>query len=74
MQLVAENWKAMALRGAITLLVGIVFLIRPLVLIQLLIVGFGGYVVLSGLIVLLAALAARGRPTPRFWWVALAQG
>jgi uncharacterized membrane protein HdeD (DUF308 family) len=73
-RLSADNWKALALRGAITLVVGVVFVVQPLLLLQLLVVGFGGYAVLNGLVVVLGSLRARQQQDQRFRWLAVVQG
>ncbi len=68
----AQHWKALALRGLIAVVFGIVALFWPKLTVALLLLFFGMYVAIDGIIAMLASL--RLRKTRGDWWLQLLQG
>lgn len=70
--LLARNWWAVALRGVIALLFGLVVLVWPGITLAVLVTFFGAFALISGIFALIAAFRSRRRDEP--WWVLLLQG
>jgi len=68
----AENWRAMALRGLIAVLFGLVVLFWPGIILAVLTLLFGIYALVDGGVVLLPALRSSDRGARR--WLPVAEG
>jgi uncharacterized membrane protein HdeD (DUF308 family) len=68
----AENWRAMALRGLVAVLFGLVVLFWPGLVLTVLSLFFGIYALVDGGIVLVPALRSSDRGARR--WLPLAEG
>jgi uncharacterized membrane protein HdeD (DUF308 family) len=68
----AANWRALALRGFVALLFGLLVLFWPGLVLAVLALLFGIYAVVDGLITLVPALRSSGRGAQR--WLPLAEG
>ena len=53
---IANDWWVLALRGTAALLLGVAFVVWPRLLVHILVLGFGGYLALAGLLGIAAAL------------------
>ena len=53
---IANDWWVLALRGTAALLLGVAFVVWPRLLVHILVLGFGGYLAIAGLIGVAAAL------------------
>jgi uncharacterized membrane protein HdeD (DUF308 family) len=67
-----QNWRALALRGLVALLFGLVVLFWPGLILAVLSLLFGIYALVDGGVVLVPALRASGRGARR--WLPLAEG
>jgi uncharacterized membrane protein HdeD (DUF308 family) len=72
MDTLAANWRALALRGFIALLFGLLVLFWPGLVLAVLALLFGIYAVVDGSITLVPALRSSGRGAQR--WLPLAEG
>jgi len=70
---IAENWWLMLLRGIAAVAFGILALIWPGTTLLTLLVLFGAYAIVDGLLALGAAFG-RGRSSGSSWWLAIAGG
>jgi len=68
----AENWRALALRGIVALLFGLIVLFWPDLILAVLTLLFGIYALVDGGIVLVPALRTSDRSVRR--WLPLAEG
>jgi uncharacterized membrane protein HdeD (DUF308 family) len=68
----ARNWWALALRGVLAILFGIVAFIWPGLTLISLVLLFGAYAFVDGIFSIIAAW--RGRETNERWWVLLLEG
>lgn len=68
----AENWRAMALRGLVAVLFGLVILLWPGLVLAVLSLFFGIYALVDGGVVLVPALRSSDRGSRR--WLPLAEG
>jgi len=67
-----RHWWAMALRGALAVLFGLVALLWPRLTLDILVIGFGAFVLVGGIFAVIAALGDRG--VHDRWGVLLAEG
>lgn len=67
-----QNWRMLALRGALAALFGILVILWPTATIQLLVVLFGAYAFLSGIFALAAVLT--GRISSDHKWLVAVEG
>jgi uncharacterized membrane protein HdeD (DUF308 family) len=70
---IAENWWLMLLRGIASVVFGILALAWPGKTLLMLVVLFGAYAIVDGLLALGAAFG-RGRSSSSSWWLAIAGG
>jgi len=70
--LLAHNWWIIALRGVAAILLGFMVFLVPGFSIFALILGFGGYTLLDGVVTIISAL--RGATGERRWWSLLLEG
>src|SRR5512144_226060 len=70
-QLLARNWWAIELRGALTFVFGLLTLFLPGITLGALILVFGIYALAEGIVLLVMTLNRREAP---HWWVTLLQG
>lgn len=70
--ILASNWDMFLLRGILAILFGIATLLMPGVTLVVLVVLFGGYALLDGII--LSILAIKDRKTEPNWWLMLTTG
>lgn len=68
----AQHWKGLALRGLIAVIFGVVALFWPRLTIALLLLLFGIYVAIDGIIAIIASVRLRKRH--KDWWLELLQG
>ena len=68
----AGNWWALALRGVAAIIFGVLAFVLPGVTLAVLILLFGGYALVTGVLNVLAAVRGRGDDQP--WWVLLFEG
>jgi len=68
----ARNWWALALRGVAAIIFGVLAFVLPGVTLAVLILLFGGYALVTGVLNVLAAVRGRGDDQP--WWVLLFEG
>src|SRR5438309_1354901 len=68
----ARNWWALARRGLVAIGFGILTLLLPGVTLAALILLFGGYALVEGVLNLIAAVRGRGDDQP--WWALLLEG
>jgi len=73
LRVIAENWWLMLLRGVAAVTFGILALAWPGKTLLLLLVLFGAYAIVDGLLALGAAFG-RGRSSGSSWWLAIAGG
>jgi uncharacterized membrane protein HdeD (DUF308 family) len=69
--IITENWWLHTLRGLLAIAFGLVALIWPGLTLGVLVILFGVYVILEGVLAIAAALRRRGE---RSWWVLLLEG
>ncbi len=67
-----QNWWTILLRGALALLFGIAAFLLPSVTITALVLLFGVYLIVDGILALLLSFAVR--PGDRRWWLLLLNG
>jgi uncharacterized membrane protein HdeD (DUF308 family) len=72
MSTLAANWRALALRGLVAVLFGLVVLFWPGLVLAVLALSFGIYAAIDGAIALVPALRASDRGVRR--WLPLAEG
>jgi uncharacterized membrane protein HdeD (DUF308 family) len=72
MNMLARNWWALALRGLIAVLFGVVAIVWPGITIGALVFLFGAYVLVDGLFAIVGAIRQAG-DSPR-WWTLLIEG
>jgi uncharacterized membrane protein HdeD (DUF308 family) len=70
--ILARNWWALALRGLVALLFGILTFVWPGLTLAVLVLLFGAYVLVDGIFAIIAALKAP-KGSER-WWVLLLEG
>jgi len=71
LMLIAENWRLYVLRGILAMAFGCMALIWPGLTLGVLVMLFGIYVILEGILALTAAFKHRGQ---RSWWLLLLEG
>jgi uncharacterized membrane protein HdeD (DUF308 family) len=71
LQIFARNWWALALRGVVAVIFGILALVWPHQTLLALVILFGAFMLVDGVLTLASALAWR-KWNPRWWAVALA--
>jgi uncharacterized membrane protein HdeD (DUF308 family) len=71
-QLLARNWDMFLVRGILAVLFGIATLLMPGITLVVLVVLFGGYALLDG--VILSVLAIKDRNINADWWLMLLGG
>src|SRR5262245_56634312 len=71
LSMLTRNWWALALRGGVAVLFGIIALVWPGIALETLILLFGFYAILDGVTALFGAFLAPGRAGPR-WLLGLA--
>ncbi len=69
--LIAQNWWIHVLRGVFALVFGIMALVWPGLTLGVLVILFGAYVLLEGILALAAAFKHR---TEKSWWLLLVEG
>jgi uncharacterized membrane protein HdeD (DUF308 family) len=67
-----RNWWAVALRGVVALLYGVLALVWPGLTLEILVLFFGAYALVDGVFAIIAALTNRAGPDR--WWVLLLEG
>lgn len=72
LSLLTRNWWTLALRGSAAVLFGILALVWPGIVADVLVVLFGAYVAIDGVLGIIAAVRAR-RTHPQ-WWIVLLRG
>jgi uncharacterized membrane protein HdeD (DUF308 family) len=70
-QLLARNWWALELRGALTVAFGLLALFLPGITLGALVLVFGIYVLAEGTVLLITSLNKRHT---QHWWITLLQG
>lgn len=70
-QLLAKNWWALELRGALTVIFGLLALFLPAVTLGALVLLFGIYAFAEGIVLLAMSF---NRQNIRHWWITLLQG
>ena len=68
----SRNWGMVALRGIAAILFGVLALLLPGITLLALVLLFGSYAIVDGVLNIVAAL--RGRAGQRAWWVLLLEG
>jgi uncharacterized membrane protein HdeD (DUF308 family) len=68
----AGNWWALALRGVAAIIFGVLAFVLPGVTLAALILLFGGYALVEGVLNVIAAVRGRGDDQP--WWALLLEG
>src|SRR5437667_12368939 len=68
----ARNWWALALRGVAAIMFGVLAFVLPGVTVAVLILLFGLYALVAGVLNVLAAVRGRGDDQP--WWALLFEG
>ena len=68
----AKNWWALALRGVAAMIFGVLALVLPGVTLAVLVLLFGGYALVEGVLNVIAAVRSRGDDQP--WWALLLEG
>ena len=68
----ARNWWAVALRGALAILFGVLAFVMPGLTLQVLAILFAAYTFVDGLFTVVAAVRARGEVAR--WWALLLEG
>ncbi len=68
----ARNWWAVALRGVLAILFGVLAFVFPGLTLTVLVILFAAYTIVDGIFTLVAALRARGEQ--RRWWALLLEG
>jgi uncharacterized membrane protein HdeD (DUF308 family) len=71
LETLTRNWWVLALRGAIAVLFGLLALIWPGITVLALVLLFGAYALVDGVMALYTALFDRGRPRGRTGWLVL---
>lgn len=69
-QLLAKNWWTLELRGAITIVFGLLALFLPAITLRALILVFGIYALAEGVLLLAASFNKKNE----HWWITLLQG
>jgi uncharacterized membrane protein HdeD (DUF308 family) len=67
-----RNWWAVALRGLVAILYGVVALVWPGLTLEILVLFFGAYMLLDGVFAIIAAFTHRAGHDS--WWVLLLEG
>src|SRR5262249_62214909 len=70
--ILARNWWAVLLRGVAGILFGIATFFAPAISLAVLVLLFGAYALVDGVLALISAL--RNRATNEQWWVLLLEG
>jgi uncharacterized membrane protein HdeD (DUF308 family) len=68
----AKNWWALALRGVAAMIFGVLAFVLPGVTLAVLVLLFGGYALVEGVLNVIAAVRGRGDDQP--WWALLLEG
>lgn len=68
----SQNWSMVALRGVAAILFGILALALPGITLVALVLLFGSYAIIEGILTIVAAVRARGGRGP--WWLLLIEG
>jgi len=68
----ANHWWAIALRGAIAILFGVLAAMMPKLTLYVLVLMFGGYALVEGVFTVVAAISQRR--TEKHWWALLLEG
>ncbi|HTX54622.1 MAG TPA: HdeD family acid-resistance protein [Candidatus Baltobacteraceae bacterium] len=71
-QNLVNNWWALAVRGAIAILFGVMTFLLPAVTLASLVLLFGAYTAVEGVFNLIAAVRGRGGERP--WWALVLEG
>ena len=71
LRLLSRHWWVLALRGVLALVFGVLALVWPQATVRVLVILFGIYAALDGLLALLSALA--NRPRRGGWWLLLVE-
>jgi uncharacterized membrane protein HdeD (DUF308 family) len=71
LETLARNWWVLAVRGALAVLFGLLALIWPGITVLALVLLFGAYALVDGVMALYTALFDRGRPGGRVGWLVL---
>jgi uncharacterized membrane protein HdeD (DUF308 family) len=72
MESLAKNWWAVALRGVAAIIFGILAFIMPGVTLAVLVLLFGSYALVDGILNIIAAVSGRSGVRP--WWALLLEG
>jgi uncharacterized membrane protein HdeD (DUF308 family) len=72
MMILAKNWWALALRGLLGIALGVLTFARPAAMFAALVLVFGAYALVDGVLSVIAAL--RGARGDRSWWALLVGG
>src|SRR4051812_14323316 len=68
----SRNWWALALRGVVAIVFGVLAFIWPGLTLTVLILLFGAYMLVDGIFAIVAALRAERHDTR--WWLLVAEG
>ncbi len=68
----ATNWWALAVRGLVAILFGVVTFLLPVATLASLVLLFGAYAIVEGVFNLIAAARGRGNEQP--WWALVIEG
>jgi uncharacterized membrane protein HdeD (DUF308 family) len=69
LEVLARHWWVMAVRGVAALLFGILALIWPQITLTVLVLLFGAYALVDGVLALVTAFSRAGRATGRRPWL-----
>ncbi|MCF8129916.1 MAG: HdeD family acid-resistance protein [Deltaproteobacteria bacterium] len=69
--IISQNWRMHVLRGILAVIFGLMALLWPGLTIGVLVIFFGVYVLLEGILAITAAVRHRTR---RWWWLLLVEG
>lgn len=72
LNMLVSNWWMLAIRGCFAILFGLFALLWPIATMQLLVLFFGTYALVDGIIAILAALA--GKTEEGSWWALVLEG
>lgn len=68
----ARNWWAVALRGILAILFGVLAIFWPAITIEALVLLFGAYIIVDGIVTVVTALRTRAEQAR--WWALLLEG
>src|SRR5258706_12417954 len=71
-EMLAKNWWVVALRGVAAIMFGLLAMLMPGMTLAALVLLFGAYALVEGVLNVIAAVRGRGRGEP--WWALLIEG